>query len=276
MKDYFLIRLLGRGGTSEVYLGVDKRSGERCAIKKYKSESAFQNAGKELELLKKLEHPSIPGLRELVCEAGCRYAVMDYVPGITLKEKIQREKRVAESEIIRWGMELCDVLSYLHRRFPSVIYRDLKPANIMISSLDRLSLIDFGAAVELPVGGSRRGKNRETMLPMGTPGYAAPEQFAENAGVDERTDIYALGATLFHMLTGEKPICHSGDLRPGRMYHRKISGAMEAIVEKCLKKEMGERYRFCEEVKEDLKQIPRNAMRRHQGFYVSRSELSFR
>lgn len=273
MENYSLIRPLGSGGTASVYLGVDKKSGERFAIKKYESEAVFWNDGKEFQMLEKLNHPAIPRLRELVCENGIRYAVMDYVPGLSMKEEIQREKRIAEADVIRWGRELCDVLSYLHSRYPPVIFRDLKPANIILSPLTEVHLIDFGAAVEISPGIRDPEKSEDVYIPVGTPGYAAPEQFRAKGDIDERTDIYALGATLHHMLTGERPCCIDEKRKVVKKYRNVISPSMKKIVEKCLEEDPDERYRFCEEIKEDLKNIKKRVSKKTLRLSVTRSEL---
>ncbi len=269
MENYNLIRPLGSGGTASVYRGVDKKSGERYAIKKYENETVFSNAGREFEILAKLSDPAVPKFRELVCEGGVWYAVMEYIPGISMKEQIQREGRIAETDVIRWGKELCDVLSYLHSRYPPVIFRDLKPANIMLSPLSEVHLIDFGAAVEISPGIRNPEREGDIYLPVGTPGYAAPEQFGADGDIDERTDIYALGATLSHMLTGESPFYMDGTKRPVKKYPDGISPPLKKIVEKCLKEDPRERYRFCEEIKEDLKNITGRGDKKRYGTSVS-------
>lgn len=272
MENYHLLRPLGSGGTSSVYLGVDKKSGERYAVKKYEWEAAFRSAEKEIQLLEKLDHPAIPKFRELVCESEICYVVMDYVPGITMKEHIRREIRIPEENVIRWGEELCDILSYLHSRYPPVIFCDLKPANLILSPLSQLRMIDFGAAVEVSPGKRNPGEKPEPYELTGTPGYAAPEQFRSEGEIDERTDIYALGATLYHMLTGEIWCCQKKWQLPKKC-SGKVSDPMKKVVEKCLKEEPGERYRFCEEIREELKDIKKRVWKETLRLCVTRSEL---
>lgn len=257
---------MGKGGTSAVYLGAEKKSGKRYAIKSYADNNGCCETERELELLGQLNHPAIPKVHDLVCEGKNRYAVMEYVAGNTLKEVILREGRISEQWTVKWGMELCDVLSYLHRRIPSVVYRDVKPANIIISPVFHVRLIDFGAAVNPCIVKATEIK------PVGTPGYAPPEQFEPGGKLDGRADIYALGATLYYMLTGIPP-CESSCLFDSVQRHdRKVSAGMAKILVKCLEPDREKRYHYCEEVKEDLEHIgfPREERKR---LYITRSEI---
>lgn len=271
LKDYMLVRRLGTGGTSTVYLGADKKSGEKFAIKKYENGKMFSMAEQELDLMSSLNHPAIPKMRELICEGETRYAVMEYVVGSTLKETILREQRISEEWAVKWGIELCDVLSYLHRRIPPVVYRDVKPANIILSPVFHVRLIDFGAAVN-PYIIKAGEKKMVEIEPVGTPGYAPPEQFEPGVEIDGRADIYALGATLHDMLTGIHPYESSGALDHMRKYNRRISGRMNHILMKCMEPDREKRYRYCEEVKEDLEHIglPRQKRKR---LYITRSQI---
>lgn len=271
MKDYMLIRRLGTGGTSTVYLGADKKSGEKFAIKKYENGKMFSMAEKELDLMSSLNHPAIPKIRELICEGETRYAVMEYVVGSTLKETILREQRISEEWAVKWGIELCDVLSYLHRRIPPVVYRDVKPANIIVSPVFHVRLIDFGAAVNPYIVKAGEKKIVE-IEQVGTPGYAPPEQFEPGVEMDGRADIYALGATLHYMLTGIHPYESSCAFDRMRKYDRRVSGRMNDILMKCMELDREKRYRYCEEVKEDLEHIgiPRQKGKR---LYITRSQI---
>lgn len=252
LESYKLIRLLGTGGTATVYLGVDKLSGKKYAVKRYKNHETFRQAGRERELLQELAHPAIPYVREVLCENGEWYEVMEYVAGETLFRQIAEKKKIPQPDVIRWSIELCEVLSYLHARHPSIIYRDLKPANIIITPVGHVKLVDFGTAV--------RCSQRE-LVPMGTPGYAAPEQFERNARLDGRADIYALGAVMYHMWTGIHP--------KGR---QAAEGKLMQIVTRCMADGREHRYHYCEEVKYDLVHInvPR---KREKHFYITRSEV---
>lgn len=273
MENYRLIKQIGRGGTSKVYLGADRFQGEKYAIKVYEDREDFFRARRELSLIQELDFPAIPKVYKTVCEKDVRYIVMEYVPGETLKDIIREEKRLCEKQVIRWGMELCDVLSYLHGRSPSVIYRDLKPGNIIISPLSHIKLIDFGAAIRC----RRRiadEKTGESVEPLGTLGYAAPEQFGRGTNIDTRADIFAFGVTLYQMLTGVNPCRMPYRFEPLRKYNKKISREMEEIVNRCVQRERGKRYRFCEEIKSDLEHIHSGGTA-HRKLYITRSEIVY-
>ena len=271
MNDYMLIRRLGTGGTSTVYLGADKRSGEKFAIKKYENDKMFSMAEKEMDLMSSLNHPAIPKIRELICEGETRYVVMEYVVGNTMKEILLREQRICEERAVKWGIELCDVLSYLHRRIPPVVYRDVKPANIILSPVLHVRLIDFGAAVT-PYIVKAGEKEIVEIEPVGTPGYAPPEQFEIGVEMDGRADIYALGATLHYMLTGIHPSTSSDPYDHVRTDNRRVSGRMKQILMKCLEPDREKRYHYCEEVKEDLEHISFPGHKRKR-LYITRSEV---
>ncbi len=234
---YLLVKQIGKGGSAEVYLGVERMSGRRVAVKVYAGEQDFEAARAEWELMAQLVHPMIPEVFGIVREGRNIWGIMEYVPGESLRQKLERQGRIPWRLALEWGSSLCDVLGYLHERWPPVIYRDMKPANLMITPVNQIKLIDFGAAA---------GEN------YGTPGYAAPEQYQAGAVLDGRTDIYALGATLHHMVTGHNPCESPGEFRPLRDYDRKLPRKLEAVIARCLEKEQADRYRFCQELREEL------------------------
>ena len=264
------IRELGRGGTSHVFLAADRRDGKKYAVKCYDTHEAFFQAESEWRRMRKLCYPAIPAVRETIHDGGQVYVVMDYVPGTSLKEIIRREKRLPEMQVVLWGTELCNLLSYLHSQKPQVLYRDLKPANIIVTPVSKLKLIDFGSAVEWDPHQSNTAKAEA----VGTVGYAAPEQFGDSKKLDQRTDIYALGATLHQMLTGENPCISPGRFEPIRKCNKKISSQIERVVMKCLEKEPENRYRFCQEVKKDLENI-NSRTRGRRRLYITRSETRY-
>lgn len=271
MNKYRLIKEIGRGGTSRVYLGVDRKTGKKYAIKIYDDKKAYEQARSEHLILQTLHFPAIPTVKESMYTGEKGFIVMEYVPGITLKQFIQEKGMLTEDQVTVWSMGMCDVLSYLHGRTPPVIYRDLKPANIILSPASGIKLIDFGAAAEC----IKRISDKENLIgaqPVGTVGYAAPEQTDREGRMDTRADFYALGATMHHMLTGIPPYKTPGQFEPIRKYNKKVSAKMEGIVKKCVEKDPDRRYRFCEEIKRDLKAA--DAGRRKWGMmHVFRSEV---
>lgn len=259
-----LIREIGKGGTSRVYLGADKRTGKKYAVKRYENMGDFMMAEKECKTVERFHHPGIPAIVESLEDAGGGCIVMEYVPGMTLKQKIAEDGKICEEQAAAWAIEMCDILAYLHRQNPALIFRDLKPGNIMITPLSHVKLIDFGAAVS--------GENGcgYVAVPVGTRGYAAPEQFLRNHAIDIRADIYGFGAVLFHMLTG----CHpaEADGNAGQKGKQKLSEKMRYILNRCLNPDPDDRYRFCEEIKRDLENSDFSG-KLHTKFRILRSEI---
>ena len=207
---YEVVRRIGGGGMGAVYLATDRNLGDapravkemiQSHIDEAQHEKAIADFKRESLLLTALEHPSIPTVYDYFYdEASARfYLVMRYIPGGDLSARLRKAPggRLDEPQVVEWGIQVADVLHYLHTRPQPIIYRDLKPANLMIdSNTSRVMLIDFGIA---------RWVNRQEkgVTAVGTMGYAPPELFSGQA--DPRVDIYSLGATMFHMLTGADP-----------------------------------------------------------------------
>lgn len=266
MERYKMLREIGTGATCRVFLAADQRDGRKYAVKRYASREGFEEARRRFQIVKELKHPGIPALTEILVEGAEGFVVMEYVPGTTLKQRIYREGKIPEEQAVRWGLELCDILSYIHRQDPAVIYRDLKPGNIMITPLSHVKLIDFGAAV------FSQTYEVQAAVPVGTKGYAAPEQFVRNGLIDIRIDLYGLGAVLFHMLTGCHPADANGDLVDAIAGARGISKGMKGILSRCVRKDPNERYSFSEEIKRDLED-PEAALKKPGSFRILRSEM---
>ncbi|HKY05828.1 MAG TPA: protein kinase [Blastocatellia bacterium] len=204
---YSIIKRVGGGGMGSVYQARDKRLADRlCAVKEMIELFADQNQRakavedfkREAEVLAQLEHPSIPTVFDYFIEGGRYYLVMRWIGGGDLAEQMRlRGGTVEEPAAVKWAIQICDVLHYIHSQVPPIIYRDLKPANLMLDDRSgRVMLVDFGIA--RIVRPTEKG-----VTAIGTMGYAPPELFAGK--VEPRSDIYSLGATLFHMLTGSDP-----------------------------------------------------------------------
>ncbi|HEY3998936.1 MAG TPA: protein kinase, partial [Candidatus Xenobia bacterium] len=155
---------------------------------------------REAQMLHLLQHDNLPRVHDFFEEGGRHYLVMDYIQGVTLEETIRFEP-ASEAQVLGWSQELCQVLDYLHTHSPPIIFRDLKPSNIMLGDDGGIKLIDFGIAKDFDVDTGRG--TRTTVRGAGTPGFAAPEQYG--TGTDVRTDIYSLGATLYCLLTRSIP-----------------------------------------------------------------------
>ncbi len=209
-RRYQIISLIARGGMGNVYLAQHTRLGKNVAIKELlrvtetldKQRQFEEQFHREAQLLGGLTHRNLASVSDFFEERGNHYLVMEYVEGRTLHEVVGLAPRpIAERRVMVWADELLDVLEYLHSRTPPVIVRDLKPDNIMLSSVDRhLRLIDFGIAKQLdPKIGTQ-----PIVKGMGTEAYAPLEQYG-GAPTDARSDIYSLGGTLYFLLSGREP-----------------------------------------------------------------------
>src|SRR5947208_6192217 len=206
---YFIVNKVGAGGFGSVYKARDIQSGNRLvAIKEVsllglhpqamiEAITAFQ---REVSVLSQLDHPNLPRLYEHFQTPGHWYLVMDFIAGETLEQYQSKapDGRLLLSEVLDIGIQLCLVLDYLHSQQPPIVFRDLKPANIMRTSKGQLYLIDFGIARYF-----KPGQAKDTVA-LGSPGYAAPEQYGK-AQTTPRADIYSLGAVLHQLLTAEDP-----------------------------------------------------------------------
>ncbi|HZS48798.1 MAG TPA: protein kinase [Blastocatellia bacterium] len=204
---FLIVRRIGGGGMGSVYLAHDKNLADAPrAVKEmlemfadaHQREKAIEDFRRESTLLASLEHPSIPTIYDFFVENDRYYLVMKYVNGSDLSSKMrQASGRVDERSVTEWAIQTCDVLDYIHSLNPPIIFRDLKPANLMLDErTSRVMLIDFGIA--RTVAPTQKG-----VTAIGTMGYAPPELFSGK--VDPRSDLYSLGATMFHMLTGADP-----------------------------------------------------------------------
>jgi serine/threonine protein kinase, bacterial len=205
---YRIMRKLRGSVTGSVYLAEDQRLANRIvAVKEIidtiADESDRANAieyfNREAELLARLDHPAIPAIYDYFLDNDRRlfYVVFKYIDGVTMSQRQEDSGgRIDEVTVTEWAIEICDVLDYLHSQKPPIIYRDLKPENLMLDARNRVTLVDFGIArIIFPV--------RKGVTAIGTMGYAPPELFSGE--VEAASDVYTLGATMFHLLTGVDP-----------------------------------------------------------------------
>lgn len=248
---YELVDKIGKGGSAVVYKAWNKALKCYVAVKICDNKQDFQI--KEREVLKELRHPALPMLLDYMETKESMYLVMEYIEGLNLEEYIERYGPIEEEQAISWAVEIAEVLLFLHTRGEPVIYQDLKPSNVMIDTDGKIRLIDFGSAF------LKHQENQEEYIYTGTYGYAAPEQFEKRAWecVDERSDIYALGATLHHMLTGNNPSKPPFILGPLRFYNGALSGELEKIVSKATMTQKERRYANLQEMKNALKRAGR-------------------
>lgn len=246
---YEILKQIGKGGMSTVYLAMDKRLNKQWAVKEINkavndknNEVVVQSLLAEANLMKRLDHPSLPRIVDIIDNGRTIYVIMDYIEGESLDKILNTNGPQPQALVVEWAKQLCDVLSYLHNQKPPIIYRDMKPANIMLKPEGNLKLIDFGIAREY------KQNNMTDTVSLGTRGYAAPEQFGGMGQTDARTDIYCLGVTLYHLLTGQNPAEPPYELYPIRQWNPSLSSGLEYIVQKCTQLNPDDRYQNCDEL----------------------------
>jgi serine/threonine protein kinase, bacterial len=262
---YEIVRRIGGGGMGAVYLAKDRNLGDapravkemiESHIDETQHEKAIADFKRESLLLTELEHPSIPTVYDYFYDDNSErfYLVMKFIPGADLASRLRAtpQGRIDEPTVTEWGIQVADVLHYLHTRPQSIIYRDLKPANLMIdSNNNRIMLIDFGIARWV-------NKKEKGVTAVGTMGYAPPELFSGRA--DPRVDIYSLGATLFHLATGADPqdnplliFDFTKNPRP-RQINPQLSSEMERILMRTVEYKPEHRYQSGAELRDALSQ----------------------
>jgi eukaryotic-like serine/threonine-protein kinase len=258
---YVITKVLGQGGMGAALLATDKRVNNKpVVIKELVSESSDpekikedeRNFRQEMMTLAALHHPLIPAVTDSFDENLRYFMVQDYVEGENLEERLERAKQpLKEREALGYTSQVLDVLEYLARRTPPIVHRDIKPANIIIDTEDkRAHLVDFGIARADVVKNARR---KQTSA-LGTPGYAPPEQYQGNA--DPRSDLYALGATLHHLLTNRDPRDFPPfNYPPARTLNPQLSPEVEQLLAKATNNDITQRYQSAIAMKRDVDTI---------------------
>lgn len=245
---YKILNVVGKGGMSVVYLAMNERANKQWAIKEVRKdgmqsfEVVKQNLVAETDLLKKLNHPHLPSIIDVIDCDDTFLIVMDYIEGNPLSKALETSGAQNQDDVIEWAKQLCDVLGYIHSRKPPIIYRDMKPSNVMLKPDGNVMLIDFGTAREF-----KYSSVADTTC-LGTQGYAAPEQFGGHGQTDARTDIYCLGATMYHLVTGHNPATPPYEMYPIRQWNPMLSSGLEEIILKCTQRNPEDRYQSCAEL----------------------------
>lgn len=250
---YEILKQIGQGGMSIVYVAIDNRLNKQWAVKELKNdgtqsvEALLKGIEREANILKKVDHPVLPRIVDIIDKDGTVYVVMDYIQGRALDKILREEGAQPQEKVIEWAKQLTSALDYLHSMNPPIIYRDMKPSNVMLQPDGRVKLIDFGTAKEYKV------ENIADTTALGTRGYAAPEQFGDEQGrgiykTDARTDIYCLGATIYHIVTGMNPCEPPYEIRPIREWDTSLSSGLENIILKCTQSNPNDRYQNCPEL----------------------------
>ncbi len=257
---YEVIGIIGKGGMGCVYKVADRtRKGRTLAAKELrpnklspdKAAEAVAQFQTEARILMRIGHPNLPKVYDYFIEAGAYYIVMEYIRGKTLEKILdaRRGKPVDERQSLSWALQICRAVHFLSVQKPRpIVFRDLKPSNIMIDRIGRVKLIDFGIARFF-----KEDRSEDTYV-YGTPGYAAPEQYGTGQ-TDVRSDIFSLGATMYHCVTGKNP-AESPFLFPDpRRINPKLSRATAGIIMRALASDMNRRFQSASEMKAAIQKV---------------------
>ena len=260
MQRYLIVQLAGRGGMSAVYLAQDMQRGQRrVAIKEMSAHNLDEQERaasvarfqQEAHLLGSLSHPNLPTIYDAFESGGRSFLVMDFIEGKTLLQLLQEARQpLPVDQVMRYADQLCDVLTYLHQQHPPIVFRDLKPTNVMVTQQGHLYLIDFGIARFF-----KEGQPQDTVM-LGSPGYAPPEQHGIGQ-TSPRSDLYALGATLHCCLTDRDPY-HASDrfsFAPVRQINPQVPVELDQLIQRLLSLDERQRPASAQEVKQALMRI---------------------
>ncbi len=257
---YEVIGIIGRGGMGCVYKVADRaQKGKTLAAKELRSNKLSPDKAREAvaqfqteaRILLHFGHPNLPRVYDYFTEAGAYYIIMEYIRGKTLEKILdaRRGKPVDERLSLSWALQICRAVHFLSVQKPRpIVFRDLKPSNIMVDRIGRVKLIDFGIARFF-----KEDRNEDTYV-YGTPGYAAPEQYGTGQ-TDVRSDIFSLGATMYHCLTGRNPAESPLTFSDPRRINRKLSRATAAIIMKALAQDMDKRFQSASEMKAVIQKV---------------------
>jgi len=266
---YKVIGVLGRGGMSNVYLVEDDKLHSRWALKEMldifpdeEKLEIIERFKKEARILAKMKHSNLPRVFDYFEESGRHYLVMEYIEGLTLEEVFEKNPQLSITKILDWSIQICDVLETLHGE--GIIYRDLKPSNVMIDQNNRVYIIDFGIA-RLFSG----NKIHDTVI-IGTPGFASPEHHG-TAETDFRSDIFSLGATMHYLLTRKDPGIIPFAFEEPAAINKDIPDSLSNVVMKALALKPKERFQSAGGMRELLLRISNKELKPGTGATLSLS-----
>ena len=253
---YKIVKILGYGGMGAVYLAEDQRLPTKWAIKEMKKaglseeerEEAVEFFHSEARLLSELRHRNLPRIVDFFEQDTQLYLVMDYVEGTTLEGRLENDGPLPVNFALELCLQVSDVLDYLHTRPSPVVFRDFKPANVMLTPHDEVKLIDFGIARVF-----KKDANADTKA-LGTPGYAAPEQYGRGQS-SPRTDLFAFGATMHHALTGRDPTEEPFSFPPITDFRQDLPPEFVSLLDACLSLKPSERPESAFAVKKVLEEL---------------------
>lgn len=246
---YEILKVIHSSGMSNVYLVSDSNLNKQWCLKEIRKSEAgkdqveYYSLLQEANIMKSLNHSSIPRITTIEEEGDSIFIVMDYVDGMSVKSWLVKKGKINPDIVVAWMKQVTQVVMYLHNRKRPIFYRDMKPDNLMIQNNGDIKLLDFGISVVIKEEGQKIDRA------LGTKGYAAPEQSKRGNVCDLRSDIYGLGKTMYFMLTGINPSqVEKSKLKGIREIDSSISVGLEKIVEKCTRENPDERYQSCEEL----------------------------
>ena len=248
---YEVLKLIGRGGFYTTYLVRNIHVNKAWAMKvcdkknRHYSPAMRENILTEPYMMQKLDHPAIPKVVDIIEDEESLFIVRDYIEGETLETIVKMYGAQPADKVIEWGKQMCSALGYLHSQNPPLIYRDMKPANVILKPDGAIKFIDFGI-----LRAYKPNQSSDTCC-LGTKGYAAPEQFG-GSQTDARTDIFGLGMTMFRLVTGVDPIEPPYEIKPICMINPSLPKGLEYIISKCIQPNPNERYQSCDELMADL------------------------
>lgn len=241
---YKVERLLGKGGSGAVYLCINTEIGNKWAVKHIPKDKINDRTMSEIDILKRLYHISLPRIADIFRNEQGLFIVESNIEGINLDRLLKQHGGFEPDKVVDWFLELCDILLYLHGiRAKPIVYGDMKPSNIILTSNGRLALVDFGISRELCEC------QQEDSFLAGTNAYAAPEQLVKGGRIDCRTDIYNLGATMYQLLHGRLP--KGVDYKAAKGKDKAIARVDDIIV-KCMENSPEDRYQKVENIIEEL------------------------
>jgi eukaryotic-like serine/threonine-protein kinase len=267
---YRIVRKIGQGGMGCVYLAEDLRLGLKLRALKLTRplEDEQTTFLREARMLSELDHPNLPAIVDYYSPGpeGIACIVMEYIAGETLADHFhRRHRKLPFLEVLRIAIDLSEILVYLHSRSPAVVFRDLKPANVLFDDQGRAVLVDFGIARKV-----RPGQEKDT-LQLGTPGFAAPEQLRGEQS-KPRTDLYGLGALIFHLLSGGQFAMRQSGVPIGRVLQEDVPRRFSILLESLLAHDEVERPQSAFELREKLIEIRQGKEYDEAGWVPSGSE----
>src|SRR5580765_7955484 len=266
---YRIVRQLGKGGMGAVYKAVDLHLHHTVALKQTltSEQGLWKQFEREAQLLAQLDHPVLPRVSDYFTEGNRAFFVMQFIEGRDLAEIMaQNNGPLPQQSVVAWADQLLDALVYIHSHDRQIIHRDIKPHNLKVTSTGQICLLDFGLAKS---GRTNHEDNESSRSIFGySPRYAPLEQI-QDLGTTPQSDIYALGATLYHLLTGIKPpdaltrataliSSQPNPLQPAHEVNKSVSPQLSAILSRAMEQNPHERYRSAMDFREALRQLGRS------------------